>query len=341
MARARTAPPPEKKDDEPSDHDLDEARYSDDGPPSVHVALSRVMADVQSISKEQRNTQQNYNFRGVDAVVNAVGPALREHGVIVVPTHVEYDDERYQTKKGAEMKGVTVRITFRFYGPNGDFVEAMAAGEAADAGDKAMPKAHSVAYRTLLLQALCIPTDEPDPDAVSVERAAVDRQPVVRDNQTAPPRSRAELITRWVELLGNGDEAKAAREWWHGEAIEQLFPGKTGPDLNANEMNLLGQKLTTAFLELVDNPAVERDPFGIPSRAAIKKALALSFGDAKIDGPPWAMPLDEDEERPTFEAYQANLEAERAKRVEAGQANDDDIPFGDDPPGQSPVSDGS
>jgi hypothetical protein len=38
-------------------------------------------------------------------------------------------------------------------------------GEAADAGDKATSKAHSVAYRTCLLQALSIPTHEPDPDA--------------------------------------------------------------------------------------------------------------------------------------------------------------------------------
>jgi len=44
-------------------------------------------------------------------------------------------------------------------------------------------KAHSVAYRTLLLQALCIPTDEPDPDAASHERAApapVDPRSVIR-----------------------------------------------------------------------------------------------------------------------------------------------------------------
>ena len=49
--------------------------------PTVVEALSRIMRDVQSISKDSRNTQQNFNFRGVDAVVNAVGPVLREHVV--------------------------------------------------------------------------------------------------------------------------------------------------------------------------------------------------------------------------------------------------------------------
>jgi hypothetical protein len=40
-----------------------------------------------------------------------------------------------------------------------------------DFGDKGTPKAMSVAYRTLLIQGLCIPTGEADPDSTSYERA--------------------------------------------------------------------------------------------------------------------------------------------------------------------------
>jgi len=164
--------------------------------PSVVEALSAVMGDVQAVGKTGRNTQQNYNFRGVDAVVNAVGPALRAHGVVVVPIQARYEQEHYTTAKGSQMKGVTLTVTFRFYGPAGDFIDAQACGESSDAGDKAMPKAHSVAYRTMLLQALCIPTDESDPDSQSHERAA------------AP--SRAEkLYERLAELAV---EADAKRE---------------------------------------------------------------------------------------------------------------------------------
>jgi hypothetical protein len=141
-----------------------------EGKPTVIEALSAVMADVQAIKKDDRNTQQNYSFRGIDAVVNAVGPALRAHGVVVVPIAVELASEHYTTGKGTQMKGVTLTVTFRFYGPAGDYIDATACGESSDSGDKAVPKAHSVAFRTLLLQALCIPTDEPDPDAESHER---------------------------------------------------------------------------------------------------------------------------------------------------------------------------
>lgn len=138
--------------------------------PTVVEALSAVMEDVQAVGKTGRNTQQNYNFRGVDAVVNAVGPVLRKHGVVVVPVAAEVVEERYTTKTGTAMKGVTATITFRFYGPAGDWIDAQVCGESSDSGDKAVPKAHSVAYRTMLLQALCIPTDDPDPDADSHER---------------------------------------------------------------------------------------------------------------------------------------------------------------------------
>lgn len=43
-----------------------------------------------------------------------------------------------------------------------------------DSGDKATAKAMSVAFRTALLQALCLPTDEIDPDAESYERSSAE-----------------------------------------------------------------------------------------------------------------------------------------------------------------------
>lgn len=173
---------------------------------TVIEALSAVMGDVQSVGKEGRNTQQNYNFRGVDAVVNAVGPALRTHGVVVVPIQASVIEERYATKSGTAMKGVTATVTFRFYGPAGDFIDAQVCGESSDSGDKAVPKAHSVAYRTMLLQALCIPTDEPDPDEESHERAATKPKTDVAKKITAAQ------LTRLHTLVGvHGLSADSAK----------------------------------------------------------------------------------------------------------------------------------
>lgn len=138
--------------------------------PTVYEALSRVMADVQAVGKGDRNREQGYDFRGIDAVVNAVGPRLREHGVLVVPELIESAWRDVRTSRDKPARECTVKVRFRFYGPAGDFIDAVTPGESMDFGDKGAAKAMSVAFRIALLQALCIPTHEPDPDGSSYER---------------------------------------------------------------------------------------------------------------------------------------------------------------------------
>ncbi len=153
---------------------------------TVFEAWSKVMEDVQAVGKNQRNTTpgQNYMFRGVDAVMNAVGPVLRKHGVFVVPEHVEQSHRDVLTTKGNPSRECTLTVSYRVYGPQGDSFPMQAPGESMDSGDKGTPKAMSVAYRTVLLQALTIPTDEPDPDSQTYERA-----PYQQRQEAAPPPS--------------------------------------------------------------------------------------------------------------------------------------------------------
>lgn len=135
--------------------------------PSIVASLSLVMQDVRKVTKTGFNTQQQYKFRGVDATINAVGPVLRKHGVIVLPNLVSERIETFQTGKGSTMYRSVVVVTYKFIGPAGDELSATVAGEGSDSLDKATSKAMSVAYRTALLQALCLPTDDPDPDSFS------------------------------------------------------------------------------------------------------------------------------------------------------------------------------
>lgn len=137
---------------------------------TVHQALSKVMGDVQAVKKDSKNQAQKFNFRGIDAVMNAVGPALRKHGVTILPEDVEVHRSNGATASGKQTAEVVVKVTYRVYGPAGDSIHGKVAAEAMDFGDKAIAKAMSVAYRTFLLQALTIPTDEPDPDGESFDR---------------------------------------------------------------------------------------------------------------------------------------------------------------------------
>lgn len=140
--------------------------------PTINEALAAVMGEVRAVGKNDRNESQRFNFRGIDAVVNAVGPALRKHGVLVLPTVQDHSYSTVTSSRGTPMGHVIVRVQYDFIGPAGDRLICSAVGEAMDVGDKATPKAMSVAFRTALLQSLTLPTDEVDPDAETYERGA-------------------------------------------------------------------------------------------------------------------------------------------------------------------------
>ena len=179
---------------------------------TVHEAWSAVMGDVQVVSKDSRNQDQGFNFRGIDAVMSAVGPALRRHGVFVFPTATDFALRQYQTRKGASMTNYVVTVRFTVVGPEGDTLTGVTLGEAADSGDKAVSKAMSVAFRTFLLQSLCIPTDEPDPDLESHE--AVDPS--------------AGFVERMHSAMTAWQEDDSRRDVMREQAKIQGWPAKLG-----------------------------------------------------------------------------------------------------------------
>ena len=227
--------------------------------------LSAVMEDAGAVRKSERNTHQNFNFRGIDAVVNAVSPALRKHGVVVLPT---VNDCIYETvivgQNKTAMGHIRVNVTYAFYAPDGTSVSARVSAESMDSGDKATAKAMSVAFRTALLQVLCLPTDDSDPDASTYERSpsTIASKPLKTDlgtkgagDQQAKPSDRAQhsddgggdrLVTEnQIKMMHQvlkqieGDEAllhelagkASVKELTVGEAskvIEQLLAIKRG-----------------------------------------------------------------------------------------------------------------
>jgi hypothetical protein len=177
----------------------------------VNEALAAVMADVTSVAKTERNSHQNYSFRGIDAVVNAVGPALRKHGVVLLPEVVHMKSEQVSVgRNNTQMRSVMVQVRYTFVGPEGDSVSGVAVGESMDSGDKATPKAMSVALRTFLLQALMLPTDEPDPDSFSYEVAPR----MLLDDRSTWPKELTVADAKRLVLAVCGDDKKLATTVW-------------------------------------------------------------------------------------------------------------------------------
>jgi hypothetical protein len=130
----------------------------------IITQLVKVMKDVGSVGKDGTNSQQGYKFRGIDALLNAVHPALTRHGVVIVPevlsSNVEFRDVVRSSGKSGTDKHVQLRVKFTFIAEDGSSVLAVTEGEGLDSGDKATNKAMSGALKYALIQTLSIPTED-------------------------------------------------------------------------------------------------------------------------------------------------------------------------------------
>ena len=133
---------------------------------NIYKAINEVMKEIGAVGKNQKNSQQGFMYRGIDAVMNAINPALTNHGVFVVPEVLEQTREERTTSKGNLLIYSICKIKFSFFAEDGSHVEAITIGEGMDSGDKATNKAMSIAFKYACFQVFCIPTEEMvDPDA--------------------------------------------------------------------------------------------------------------------------------------------------------------------------------
>jgi hypothetical protein len=157
----------------------------------VQDALSKI-----GIAKDSKNQVQNFNFRGIDAVYNAMSPLLAQHGLCILPRMISRICEERVNAKGTALFYVTVEAEFDLVSAeDGSKHTIKTFGEAMDSGDKATNKAMSAAYKYACFQAFAIPTEgDNDADAHTHEVKAtkpVEAKPVkvaesvIVDNITA------------------------------------------------------------------------------------------------------------------------------------------------------------
>jgi hypothetical protein len=127
----------------------------------------------QGISKDRKNDQQGYAFRGIDDVYNALAPILSEAQLCVLPYVKSREVIERQTRSGGALFYVTVAVDFALVSAvDGSTHTISVVGEAMDSGDKATNKAMSAAYKYACMQAFCIPTEgDNDADKVTHEVA--------------------------------------------------------------------------------------------------------------------------------------------------------------------------
>lgn len=160
---------------------------------AVYKAIAAVQGELAKvgIAKANRNSQQGYNFRGIDDVYAALSPLLAKHGLCVIPRVVERTMLEKATSKGNPLFYVTVHAEFDFVSSeDGSKHTAATYGEAMDSGDKATNKAMSAAYKYAAFMTFAIPTEgDNDADATTHDVAATISQEQFTELQSLMDRS--------------------------------------------------------------------------------------------------------------------------------------------------------
>jgi len=131
----------------------------------IFKKMSEVMKDVKAVTKDQKNVQQGFKFRGIDQFVNALYPALTKHGVFMTPRATQFNQglkevTRSSGKTGVD-KHVAIMMEYDFFAEDGSKVTVgPIPAEGLDSGDKATNKALSAALKYALIQTFCVPTED-------------------------------------------------------------------------------------------------------------------------------------------------------------------------------------
>jgi hypothetical protein len=173
---------------------------------SAAQSIVLTLQKVKAVGKDSKNQQQGFNYRGIDAVVNAVNPVLAEVGGFIVGEAISTDYEAFTTAAGKAATSVRLTAKYSWYGTDGGApVVGIVSSEANDLADKATAKAWSVALRTFLLQTLMLPTDDPDPDSMYHERG--------KPSVAAPD---PVVAAEWLETIEAAESIAQLQAAWEG-----------------------------------------------------------------------------------------------------------------------------
>ena len=175
---------------------------------NIYESMNAVMEDCGFVGKDSVNQMQKYKFRGIDAVMNALNPALRKNKVFVVPEVLEQTREERTTGKGGLLIYSIIKVKYTFYAEDGSHIESIVIGEGMDSGDKASNKAMSAAFKYACFQAFCVPTEEmkdseddsPEPAPKTEEQKDEAKREEIRKQTVTPAAAKA--MTKRLEDAG-------------------------------------------------------------------------------------------------------------------------------------------
>ena len=207
---------------------------------NIYETISAVMNEIGAVGKTSKNAQQGFMFRGIDAVMNAISPALQKHKLFIVPEILEQTREERQTRNGSALIYSICKIKYTFYAEDGSSISAIVIGEGMDSGDKATNKAMSIAFKYACFQTFCIPTEEmvdPDAECHEVKPRQQGKGKAKEPEKAAEPQKEPTITQLQVGTI----KQKAEKDGVPEELIKKLYNVENLGDLTVKKFENINQ----------------------------------------------------------------------------------------------------
>lgn len=157
----------------------------------IHTLIPKVIKDLGPIDKKGWNEDDQYAFRLIDEVCQKIQPLFVKHNVFCVPELLDSREENL----GDEGVRVVVKVRYKLFASDGSAFEATVPGEAIDDSDKALKKAMTAAFKTMITQVFCLAVGVKglDTAATSPRLNFVDGKPPARRPAPSPRSSRSSI----------------------------------------------------------------------------------------------------------------------------------------------------
>lgn len=134
--------------------------------PEIFNAILNIMEGLEPVQKNKVNPSQHYKYRGIEDIYSALNPMLIANKVILIPELLSHNLTDFNSAKGSLLFRAIVSMKYTFKSTiDGSEAHCIMTGEGMDTGDKATPKAISMAFKYMAFQMFCIPVPDDSADA--------------------------------------------------------------------------------------------------------------------------------------------------------------------------------